>query len=144
MEYSIICGPLIKFLRLKLILQPAQRFEFDMPVLICYVTSWKTMTITTKGTNLLVKVIQKLSLWSVQQNRLSNMFGGRLHKLQLKIIFNSDIHLPCLEAIQIIRDTLWPMTSNVPKRVISAKKVSRIINCLIPCCLEPQYDMFVS
>jgi hypothetical protein len=31
LEYSLICGPLIKFLLLKLILRPAQQFEFDMP-----------------------------------------------------------------------------------------------------------------
>jgi hypothetical protein len=32
-EYFIICGPLAKFLLIKLILQPAQQFEFDMPAL---------------------------------------------------------------------------------------------------------------
>ncbi len=31
--YFIICGPLAKFLLIKLILRPAQQFEFDMPVL---------------------------------------------------------------------------------------------------------------
>jgi hypothetical protein len=30
-EYSFICGPLTKFLQMKLILRPAQLFEFDMP-----------------------------------------------------------------------------------------------------------------
>jgi hypothetical protein len=33
MEYSVICDPLIKFLHMKLILRPAQQFEFDMPAL---------------------------------------------------------------------------------------------------------------
>ncbi len=32
-EYFIICGPLTKFLLIKLILWPAQQFEFDMPFL---------------------------------------------------------------------------------------------------------------
>ncbi len=30
-EYFILCGPLTKFLLIKLILWPAQQFEFDMP-----------------------------------------------------------------------------------------------------------------
>ncbi len=30
-EYSFICGPLKIFLKMKLILWPAQQFEFDMP-----------------------------------------------------------------------------------------------------------------
>jgi hypothetical protein len=34
-DYFVICGPLGKFLLLKLILWPAQQFEFDMPALVC-------------------------------------------------------------------------------------------------------------
>jgi hypothetical protein len=32
-EHFVICGPLAKFLLLKLILLPAQQSEFDMPAL---------------------------------------------------------------------------------------------------------------
>jgi hypothetical protein len=34
LEYSVICGPLTKFLLVKLILRPAQQSEFDMPDLV--------------------------------------------------------------------------------------------------------------
>jgi hypothetical protein len=32
-EHFVMCGPLAKFLLLKLILRPAQQSEFDMPAL---------------------------------------------------------------------------------------------------------------
>jgi hypothetical protein len=32
-EHFVICGPLAKFLLLKLILRPAQQFDFDMSAL---------------------------------------------------------------------------------------------------------------
>ncbi len=33
LEYSFICGPLINFLPMEMILWPAHQFEFEMPAL---------------------------------------------------------------------------------------------------------------